>query len=122
MAVSVSEETNRIDPHGTPEPDLDALFRELDEEAVRGVDGRQHGFRDAAGPVVPGRPEGSFRSRRGGVADRAGPVLMVTGIALIAGAFLALGISLSLFLALNLASLLLIGLGLLLLPNGSARR
>lgn len=121
MSATISEETRRKDPRGTREPDLDAMFRELDNEPEGNFAEGQPSLPGTARAVPSKRAGGSYRSKGGRVAKRAGPVLMAIGMALIAGAFLTLGVSLSLFLFLNVTSLLLIALGVLLLPDGSAR-
>ena len=121
MSATLSERPKSEAAPETGTRELDALFRELDEEPARPDVTGPVGSHAAAGPAGLNRAR-SVRSARERVMARAGPVLMATGIALIAGGLLALRVSLPLSLALNVASLLLVVLGVLLLPEGSGRR
>lgn len=113
MGAPVSEETQRKGFRGGPnrsvegrairEEDLDALFRELDEE-----------------------PAAALVERKRRARGTAGRAFMAAGVVLIVGGFLAAllvrspGAFLSVVLAVNVAAVLCVAVGVLLLPEKAA--
>ncbi len=128
-AAPVARGLDREAPGETsPERQLDALFLELEGEPEMAFDRRRRDTDADAGKVASDRSSSGLSERTRPARGTAARVLLVTGLFLIAGGFLAAmtvrspGGSVFPFLTLNAAAVLCITAAVLLLPEKSKPR